>query len=363
MPNVKKAAEKSLGQILSSKKLDMEESLKAMQNEMHGISWIKTSMDVLEDPAINWESAHKEHFKAVLKKKESELHPLDEDNLTKITLLKVGADVEEFLRDKQGNPVPVIGLIGGSKDSPMPILGRQGFALQEDNVALEYNIPPASTSYEFVYNLMRIREEIDRRVAEKGLVSVREASMRFKASQLQHPQAKTFGCDPDFCVWEQKVNEKPSLSPEAETLRTAGGHVHISFKVGKEAPKFPDHVAQIEALVMALDIYVGTPFVIMDRDMERRKLYGKAGAFRPKPEYGGLEYRVLSNHWTRSPELMGYVFDQVRDAIKTVNRKDHPRAYFLNYKQYVYEAINEGNTKSAQKLMSAFGISLPSEYR
>ncbi len=37
-----------------------------------------------------------------------------------------------------------------------------------------------------------------------------------------------------------------------------------------------------------------------DKDTERRGMYGKAGAFRPKPY--GVEYRTLSNAWLSNDE-------------------------------------------------------------
>lgn len=279
----------------------------------------------------------------------------------RLKLLKVGADVEFFLKDYKGNPVPVIGLIGGTKSEPMPILDAPGYALQEDNVALEFNIPAASDVHEWVYSLMRIKEEINRRVKEKGLRPAIESSMRFEVSQLEHPQAKVFGCEPDFNVWEQCVNEKPSVSPESATLRTAGGHVHVSFLIDGKVPTM-ENLPDVEAMVMALDIFLGVPFSLIDKDTERRKMYGRAGAFRPKLElYGGLEYRVLGPCWTKSPALMAYVYDQVKRAIHYVGNRTYPRDKLLPYKSRVYSAINEGDKNQAQYLLSSFHILMPGQ--
>jgi hypothetical protein len=56
-----------------------------------------------------------------------------------IKLLMVGSDMEVFLRDNlSGVPVPVCGLIGGTKEKPKEVLGGNGFAVQEDNVMLEF---------------------------------------------------------------------------------------------------------------------------------------------------------------------------------------------------------------------------------
>ena len=68
----------------------------------------------------------------------------------KINVLAVGADPELFLRRKDGTPQSSEGLVGGSKDEPLAIPGlADGFAVQEDNVTVEFNIPPAQTSTEF----------------------------------------------------------------------------------------------------------------------------------------------------------------------------------------------------------------------
>lgn len=277
-----------------------------------------------------------------------------------LEVVMVGADVEVFLRNKEGKPIPVCGLIGGTKEHPMPIIS-EGYALQEDNVALEYNIPASKDKFEFLYSIMRMKEEIIKRTGDLGLVPAIEASMRFDPSQLQSEQARLFGCEPDFNVWEQCVNEKPSNSREVDTLRTAGGHIHVSVTIDGKAPKDPENRAILEALVMAMDIFVGVPMVWLDKDLERRKLYGRAGAFRPK-QYGdqaGIEYRVLSPFWTRTPQLAGFTYENVLQAIHNVNAFPTPRATFLGYKDLVYQAINEGNTDAAMNLKHEFGIHMP----
>ena len=55
----------------------------------------------------------------------------------------LGTDPELFLYSEDYFKfVPVCGLVGGTKDEPIPInLENDGFTLQEDNVALEFTIP------------------------------------------------------------------------------------------------------------------------------------------------------------------------------------------------------------------------------
>src|SRR5258708_20917571 len=84
-------------------------------------------------------------------------------------LQRVGTDVEVFLIDQEKKPVPCVGIVGGTKIKPRPILGGKGFAIQEDNVALEYNIPAAADAYSFVYSLMRVQQAIEAEVTNYGL--------------------------------------------------------------------------------------------------------------------------------------------------------------------------------------------------
>ena len=51
----------------------------------------------------------------------------------------IGADPEVFL-ERNNIPVSSIGKIGGTKYEPIHI--QDGIFLQEDNVTVEYNIPP-----------------------------------------------------------------------------------------------------------------------------------------------------------------------------------------------------------------------------
>jgi hypothetical protein len=246
--------------------------------------------------------------------------------------------------------------VGGTKIAPRPLAGLpQGFAVQEDNVMLEYNIPPAPDVWSFVYNLMRVQETLIEEVRARGLKITVAPSMKFTPEQLLHPQAQIAGCEVDYDVWEKKPNPKVELDKE---IRGAGGHIHISYLLDDKRPQFPENLTETECLVMACDIAIGTPASLLDRDQDRRRFYGKAGAFRPKSY--GLEYRVLSNFWTKDPALMMWVFKQVEQAIYLANRwgaDSHRR--LSEYKSQVCAAINEQNGVVARGLINNFGIKLP----
>ena len=54
----------------------------------------------------------------------------------------IGCDPEFFLL-KNKQPHSAIDLVGGTKEKPKPLPKGKGFSVQEDNVSVEFNIPPA----------------------------------------------------------------------------------------------------------------------------------------------------------------------------------------------------------------------------
>ena len=182
-------------------------------------------------------------------------------------MFTIGCDPEFFL--KRGTSfVSAIDKVGGSKDEPRPI--GAGCAVQEDNVAVEFCIPPAESCDKFYNSIMYSLDEIMKQVP--GLEFSHAASAEFDDTELDHPRALEFGCEPDYNAWTKRKNPRPYCANHK--LRSAGGHVHVGVK-GVDRYQ----------LIRAMDLFLGVPSVLMDEDTRRRELYGKAGAFRPKP-YG-----------------------------------------------------------------------------
>jgi hypothetical protein len=216
-----------------------------------------------------------------------------------------GADPELFLRTQDNRPITSIGLIGGSKKKPR-LIGN-GFALQEDNVAVEFNIPPCRDKNSFVSSLNFTLEYLRQELAPKHLSLEIVPTMEFSKEQLAHPQAQELGCEPDYNAWTGAMNPRP-IAPE--TLRSAGGHLHLGFDEGT------DEVRQVR-VIKVHDLFCGTASLIHDHDSKRRAIYGKAGACRFKPY--GVEYRTLSNFWIKSTELMEWIYSQSEKAIEYLN--------------------------------------------
>ena len=206
----------------------------------------------------------------------------------------IGADPEKFVC-RGSEIVSGIGLIGGSKEKPRPVLCG---AVQEDNVLAEFNINPASTVKQFVNNINTVSKELDKILSKHGLKSKIQSSHNFKKEVLIEggEQSMEFGCDPDYNCWTGEENEKPD---SYTVLRTAGGHVHIGYDNPTKKRSYE--------IASTLEYLLGISSVLLDDDTERRELYGQAGSCRIKAY--GVEYRVLSNFWLKSDKLKTWIFD------------------------------------------------------
>lgn len=222
-------------------------------------------------------------------------------------MFKIGCDPECFLLNADGQVISAIGRIGGSKQRPKRVLTafKRGFALQEDNVLLEYNIPPARSFSEFTDYLDMIHEYIDDLLKTMGLKRSRIASCSMNPEEMTSHKAWQFGCEPDFNAWTLEINPRPVC--DDLLFRSAGGHIHLGG----------DYTySQKISIVRWLDVYLGEWLKTQDPDKDRQKLYGAPGAMRIK-KYG-LEYRVPSNWWTfQDKETLATIYDQITHAISS----------------------------------------------
>jgi len=255
----------------------------------------------------------------------------------------IGSDPEMFLYSNELNKhVPVCGLIGGTKHEPKPIT-NDGHAIQEDNVAVEFCIPPCKTVNEFVENITFVKNYIqDTILNEKKLTLDCVSSVEFTYDDLNSEQAQTFGCDPDFNAYtfDQNVIDKESVSP---FLRSAGFHIHIGYDK-------PTVECSIE-LVKAFDLFVLVPSILMDEDTNRRQLYGKAGSYRFKSY--GVECRGLGGYFVRNEELTKWVAEQTLKAIEFVNEGG-----IITNESDIQECINTSNKDLAKEIMEDYNINV-----
>lgn len=250
--------------------------------------------------------------------------------------MRLGADPEVFLLNTQqgDKPTSVIGMIGADKWNPLQLFDMPaGFTIQEDNVAMEFGIPPAASAAEFVKHITEVMAESLKYVASEYKFS-KLSCIVFEKDQMEHPLAHVFGCEPDYNAWTGKENPRPK--PPHEYMRSAGGHIHV------ETTKDPFEV------VKAADLYISVPLVLMEPDAEKRKAaYGKGGAHRKKPY--GVEYRTPSNWWIFEPERIEWVWRNMQRAVEHNTSLD-------DMADTIQHCINTNDKALAQSFVNEFNL-------
>ena len=248
--------------------------------------------------------------------------------------MRLGCDPEVFLVDALHSTfVSVIGKVGGNKQNPLQLTGYpKGFTIQEDNVALEFCVPPSKSCAAFLKNIQMVQSAAKAKLENKYTFSTLSC-VAFPKEQLAHPLANMFGCEPDYNAWTGDKNEKGETPKD---LRSAGGHIHLETNLD------PNKMGQ------ALDLFLGIPSLLMDKKGEaRRKYYGKAGAIRYKPY--GLEYRVLSNFWIFAPKYIKWVWNQAHRAETFVKENN-------KVGEGVELIINAGDMEMANYLVKEYDL-------
>ncbi len=193
-------------------------------------------------------------------------------------------------------PVPITGLVGGTKEVPLDLTNKlpgfeglrfpKGAKVQEDGAALEFNTAPAPTAERMLEDISIIVDCVKIFAERKGMLVMNKPSADFSPEyQRTHPQAFRVGCDPDFNAYTGEVRVPP---PDLGTslTRHAGGHFHIGYN---------KDLVPANIVVQFLDVFLGLPSILRDKQGTRRRFYGQAGSYREK-DYG-VEYRTLSNFW------------------------------------------------------------------
>lgn len=262
--------------------------------------------------------------------------------------LLVGADPELFL--KSGNKfVGAHDYLPGTKKAPYDV--AQG-AVQVDGLAAEFNIVPASDVITFANNIDSVMYQL-RAMLPTHIDLVIEATAHFDEKYMESvpEEQKILGCDPDFSAYSMSVNPRPD---QHKTMRTAAGHIHVGWTDSIDPDDFK-HFASCATITKQLDFYLGLPSVLLDNNTERRQMYGKAGAFRPKPY--GAEYRVLSNFWIKDNVLRQWAFNNTNKAFNllAVEGINLPN----KYGDVCQDIINNSDKAAAEALIKELGITLP----
>jgi len=235
---------------------------------------------------------------------------------------QIGSDVEVFLfSNEQDRIVPCVGIIDGTKVKPFQAPDfMAGFMLQEDNVMLEYNIPPAKSIRTWCDRFTSAHEMLAKYIPAKHSFRI-QVENTFLARDLMSDQAKVIGCEPDFNAYEG--GEERAFQGELGRKRSCGGHIHLGGNFN-----CPDFAAALFA-----DLMIGVMSQTHPRRVNSRtEWYGRPGIFRPKPY--GVEYRTPDNLWTNDVDK---IYRVGANALQLVKWLTETEAALI---RTVFKAIN-----------------------
>lgn len=255
-----------------------------------------------------------------------------------------------------------------------------------DGVQAELHPRPATCRALLGNEIASCFRNLSKMMQEKGVTA--DFSQCVEVSQKEmdtlSEKNKVFGCAPSLNAYEGGES-KITVDPKVYRGRAAGGHIHIgnsysmyltnpeyreqfraAYELNKDfnnpwmtANRLDKALKTSEIIVPVLDIVLGNTCVLIDRNpanVERRKVYGKAGEHRIK-DYG-IEYRVLSNFWLRSYQLMSFVTGLCRFAVHLVEQSkpenDYVKALFdAVSRDDIIKAINGNDFDLALKNFKA----------
>lgn len=265
--------------------------------------------------------------------------------MNKIILKDIGADPEFILQDKRsGKYISSVGIIPGTKYEPFE-LERIGHQISTDNVLVEIGVMPTNDPKEMYNSIEYCLSEIHKLTDNKFNIR-RLPYVVYDDDQLQTEESQMIGCEGDLNCWTEIDNEP--VTEFKNGGRSAGAHIHLAYK----NPNFRTSLQ----IIRALDLFISVPMVLLDTSdgaLERKKLYGKAGAFRICPY--GCEYRSPSPRWTESLESITWMFSQVRTAIQFLNDGNE---FSLAKDSDIPNCINMGDRSLAKSLVKKYNINL-----
>jgi hypothetical protein len=268
----------------------------------------------------------------------------------------IGTDPEFFLTKGDELVSSQSAKIQGTKHEPVAL--KNGGTIQRDNVAVEFATVPADDGKDFVEKVRSCLVDTYDMLPE-GHDLIVEPSATFDQVHLTDPEAQEFGCDPDFNAYTVSMNEKPWCGDSG--FRSCGAHIHVGC-LGSDgkALKGLGFLLTFSGKILAIksmDLFHGTISTVLDNSnaaVKRRELYGKAGAHRPT-DYG-VEYRVLSNYWMKSPELVMLMDGLTRDAMGLIVHDKLEKVLDIIGEDELQSVINDGLVVDAQKIIETYVI-------
>lgn len=246
----------------------------------------------------------------------------------------IGADPELFLTTDEG-------IIGSERAIPKEgVQMGWGHGIVRDGVQVELHPAPSTCRQSFGAGLWAVMNQLVTTLqTQKGVKPSFEQVVKVSKKELDQlsDDAKVLGCAPSLNSHRPRATVR--VAKRDQRVRSAGGHVHLGVESDTKAdlatdekgnPKFPE---KVKKLVNLLDVLVGLPCVLIDRDPNqkiRRRIYGRAGEHR-LPKHG-IEYRTPSNFWLRHYYLMHFVTGMARLALECYYRSFiYDQVYLANF--------------------------------
>jgi len=258
--------------------------------------------------------------------------------------IKVGHDSECFAYRKGIGLFPMIGLVGGTKHTPLPVPGG---TLQEDNVSIEMAIDCTADEDEFVELTHKVKQAMEAKVKEHNCTLLIEPSVEFSRQviELNAPESEESGCEPDFNIYTKAENRYPSM--HGDNYRHGSGHIHVDCPIAVDSTK------AMARLVMIQDLFIKVPQWLIEGNVPRNEVQGGFGNYRPKSY--GVEYRSSSNIILTDDRILRHAFRQAVRASKMVTEAQCPNVS-LNHISDIRKAMHEGKVDKLKQYMSYYQI-------
>ena len=273
--------------------------------------------------------------------------------LTLMDGMQIGADPELFIYDTDKDEfVCPDGLVPGTKEEPHKV---DGGAVQQEGFAAEFNIDPCDNYNDFRDRINGVRDQLQK-MLPSGLILRPVATAQFSPEQWAKAsdETKVLGCSPDYNAWTLNVNPPAKAD---DMIRCAGGHLHFGWTDEADITDKEYYKAAID-LVRQLDWVLGGWSMSLDKDSQRRKMYGKAGSMRFKPY--GVEYRTLSNFWldaNRTSNMLLKTWNRCCKALELMSENHYPTE-FASYNLSLIRGINNSDLTEFVYQSGAFSTPL-----
>ena len=110
------------------------------------------------------------------------------------------------------------------------------------------------------------------------------------------------------------------------------------------------------SMIRAMDLFLGVPSVILDTDVDRRKIYGSPGEFRNHLDVDRFEYRTISNFILFNDEYLEFMWNQIFKACDYVNEFEIIEG---ELGEAIQKCISTSDISLAYDILKEFKIQIP----